>query len=98
MRKPLAPKPSSRNIEQMNLRLAVYRNGYTPIPCEAKSGMLEGWNKVIVTEDVIRGWDSYRKGVGCALLGTGLRIEGSLFVLDLDIKDAAVMERVLDAI
>lgn len=97
MKQRLAPKPSSRNIDQMNLRLAIYANGWIPIPCEAKSRMLEGWNKMIVNEEVIRGWDKYGKG-GSTLLGTGLRIEGKAFVLDLDIKDPVVINRVLDRI
>lgn len=94
MKQRLAPKPSSRNIDQMNLRLAIYANGWTPMPCEAKGYVLEGWPKMIINEEVIRGWDKYGKG-GSTLLGTGLRIEGKAFVVDLDIKDVDVLNRVL---
>jgi len=82
----------------MNLRLAVYANGWTPMPCESKGYVLDDWNRTVINEDVIRGWDSYRKGAGSHLMGTGLRIEGSAFVVDLDIKQADVMNRVLDKI
>jgi hypothetical protein len=98
MRKTLQPKPRSRNIDVMNLRLAVYANGWTPMPCESKGYVLDDWNRIVINKDVIRGWDSYRKGAGSHLMGTGLRIEGPAFVVDLDIKQADVMNRVLDKI
>ena len=81
----------------------MLRNGWVPIPCQAKEKMLTGWTKVAVTEQQIQDWDSYRKDaddkpLGSSLKGTGLRLEGDIFVVDLDIQDANLMNEVLDAI
>ena len=95
MRKRLAPKPSSRNIDVMNERLAAYANGWSPMPCEGKAGVDEGWPTRKITEAVIRDWDTYKRGAGSKYLGTGIRLEGSVFIVDLDIKDVDILNAVL---
>lgn len=97
MSKQLQPKPTSRNSAQREQRLAMLRNGWVVIPCEGKNRIIEDWPRVVVDEAAIDRWDGYGKG-GCKFLGTGVRIEPPLFVLDLDIKDQAVMNAVLEAI
>ena len=64
-----------------DLRVALLRNGYTPLPCdrETKRPVITGWPDITVTPELIDSWDIQFP----AAQNHGLRLEG----LDLDISD-----------
>jgi RecA-family ATPase len=69
-----------------DIRMALLRNGYTPLPCscETKRPVLVGWPDVEVTPELIDSWDiQFPKAPN-----TGLR----LGALDLDILDQDVCD------
>jgi hypothetical protein len=71
------------------LRKQLLANGYTPLPNIGKACYLKNWNSITVTEAVIDEW-SARKSPAKRFPDTGLRIEDSLTVIDLDINHEAM--------
>src|SRR5262249_46617077 len=67
-----------------DLRVALLRNGYTPLPCdrETKRPVITGWPDVAVTPELTNAWDLQFPRAQ----NTGLR----LAAVDLDISDAEV--------
>lgn len=74
---------------QTAFRLAALENGYTPLPNHDKRCFVKGWNKLQPTVEEIESWE--RKLVYQA---TGLRVENGLCAIDIDIDDAAMVERI----
>lgn len=97
MKRPLQPKQRSRNPSQLQQRLKMLEYGWFPIPCEGKSWIIHNWPHLAITPELVREWDGYGDN-GCKFAGTGTRIEGSMFVLDLDIKEREIIDAVLEAI
>jgi hypothetical protein len=57
-----------------DLRVALLRNGYTPLPCdrETKRPVITGWPDITVTPELIDSWDIQFP----AAQNHGLRLEG----------------------
>jgi hypothetical protein len=66
-------------------RLATLANGYTPLLNNCKKAIEEGWPKQVVDEAVVRSWDR------SILASTGMRIDGDLAVIDVDVTDAGLV-------
>ena len=96
MRKEIASDTQTRNPDILEQRLAMFRHGFLPIPCESKEGMDFGWTKARIEEALIRDW--HRRRGGNKRKGTGIRLAGDIFVIDLDIKETEIINAVLDAI
>lgn len=77
---------------QTAIRLALLENGYTPVPNIDKRCMFKGWGVIRPTPEDIADWS--RK---LDYQATGLRVEGGLCAIDVDIDDekivAAIWER-----
>jgi hypothetical protein len=69
--------------ERTKLRLKLLANGYVPLLNHGKVTRLDGWPDLEVTEELIRSWDRSRHA------STGIRIEGGLGVVDVDVEDPA---------
>lgn len=72
------------------LRLKLLANGYTPIPNRDKRTFTKGWPTLQVDAELIADW-ARRKRRDTA---SGIRVENSLAVIDLDLPDAALMQTV----
>jgi hypothetical protein len=71
-------------------RLAMLRNGFQPLLTDCKRPIERGWPKRTVDEAEVLSWDR------CALLSTGLKIDGDLAVIDADVADASLVEALAD--
>lgn len=78
--------------ERTELRLQLYRNGYTPLANRQKMCLLKGWSTIDVTPDLIQSKAWARNGT---FLDTGLRC-GDIIALDFDIDDADLLNSFLD--
>ena len=67
-------------------RLAMLANGYQPLLNDCKRPIEKGWPKRRVDEAEILSWDR------SALLSTGLKLDGDLAVIDVDVNEAALVE------
>mgnify|MGYP001155752549 CR=1 FL=1 len=74
---------------QTAFRLAALRNGFVPLPNHDKRCFLKGWNTLNADEDTIKSWE--RKLVYQA---TGLRVEGGMCAIDIDIDDQDLVGRI----
>jgi hypothetical protein len=85
------PKYEAIELSPADARLAMFDNGYEPIPVwEKKKPVHTGWPEMQITSDIIRDW----RGMGPH---TGLRTK-YMPVFDIDIKDgvaAAIVENVV---
>jgi hypothetical protein len=72
-------------------RLDMLRNGYQPLLNDCKKAIETGWPKRIVDEAEVLSWDR------SALTSTGLKIDGDLAVIDVDVKDAGLVATLADA-
>lgn len=73
-------------------RLAVFDNGYVPLPNRCKVCHLPKWQRLVVTPDEIRGWSRLMR-----LPDTGIRLDGDLLVLDFDV-DADLVQRIFERV
>src|SRR6516225_10800403 len=73
-------------------RLAMLENGYWPLLNDCKRPIEKGWPKQIVDEAEVLSWDR------SALASTGLKIDGDLAVVDVDVVDASLVETLADAL
>jgi len=63
-------------------RLAMLKNGFQPLLNDCKRPIEKGWPKQIVDEAEVLSWDR------SALASTGLKIDGDLAVIDVDVAEA----------
>jgi hypothetical protein len=73
-------------------RLAMLRNGYQPLLNNCKRAIETGWPRKIVDEAEVLSWDR------STLASTGLRIDGDLAVVDVDLSDPVLVQTLADAI
>jgi hypothetical protein len=73
-------------------RLAMLRNGFQPLLNNCKRPIEKGWPKKIVDEAEILSWDR------SALASTGLKLDGDLAVIDVDVSEAALVAALADAL
>jgi hypothetical protein len=73
-------------------RLAMLANGFVPLLNDCKRPIEKGWPKRIVDEAEILSWDR------SALASTGMKIDGDLAVIDVDVADANLIETLADAL
>ena len=72
-------------------RLAMLANGFQPLLNDCKRPIEKGWPTRIVDEAEVLAWDR------SALTSTGLKLDGDLAVIDVDVADAALVEALADA-
>jgi hypothetical protein len=73
-------------------RLAMLANGFQPLLNDCKRSIEPGWPTRVVDETEVRSWDR------SALTSTGLKIDGDLAVIDVDVKDATLVEALAGAL
>jgi hypothetical protein len=83
--------------ERTAFRLDMFKNGFSPRLNKYKRAIGDkpnggGWQNQHVDEAVILSWDR------CALLTTGMMIDGDLAVIDVDVTDASLVETLANAL
>ena len=78
--------------ERTAFRLAMLANGYRPLLNDCKRPIEKGWPKRRVDEAEILSWDR------SALLSTGLKLDGDLAVIDVDVSDAGLVDALAGAL
>ena len=78
--------------ERTAFRLAMLANGYWPLLNDCKKAIERGWPKRRPDEAEILSWDR------SALLSTGLKLDGDLAVIDVDVSEAALVEALAGAL
>ena len=73
-------------------RLAMLRNGFQPLLNDCKRSIEKGWAKRIVDEAEVLSWDR------SALTSTGLKLDGDLAVIDVDVQEAGLVDSLADAL
>jgi len=73
-------------------RLAMLRNGFQPLLNDCKRPIEKGWPRRTVDEAEVLSWDR------SALASTGLKLDGDLAVIDVDVVDAGLVEALADAL
>jgi hypothetical protein len=79
--------------KQTEIRLAMLKNGYTPLGSECKAVKIKNWSHLDVTEKLIERWKRRED-----LMTSGVRVDAPLVVMDFDIDDAATIDKVFAAI
>ena len=77
--------------ERTAYRLAMLANGFQPLLTDCKRPIEKGWPKKIVDEAEVLSWDR------SALASTGLKIDGDLAVIDVDVSETALVEELAGA-
>jgi hypothetical protein len=72
-------------------RLAMLANGFQPLLNDCKRPIEKGWPTKIVDEAEVLSWDR------SALASTGLKIDGDLAVIDVDVTESAFVDALADA-
>jgi hypothetical protein len=78
--------------ERTAFRLAMLKNGFQPLLNDCKRPIEKGWPKKVVDEAEILSWDR------SALASTGLKIDGDLAVIDVDVSEAVLVEELAGAL
>ena len=78
---------------QTTIRKQLLANGYVPLANKDKMCVLPGWSGVAVDEALIDKWSHQLKW-----RATGVRVEGGLAVIDLDVNDADAVNAIIDAL
>jgi hypothetical protein len=78
--------------ERTRFRLAMLRNGFQPLLNDCKRPIEKGWPTRVVDEAEVRSWDR------SALLSTGLKIDGDLAVIDVDVSEASLVAALAGAL
>jgi hypothetical protein len=73
-------------------RLAMLKNGFQPLLNDCKRPIEKGWPRHAVDEAEVLSWDR------SALLSTGLKLDGDLAVIDVDVADAGLVEALANAV
>jgi len=71
--------------ERTAYRLAMLANGFQPLLNDCKRSIEKGWPTKIVDEAEVLSWDR------SALTSTGLKLDGDLAVIDVDVSEAALV-------
>lgn len=79
--------------EQTRIRRRLLANGYTPLANKDKMCVLPAWPHIHVDGARIEAWSTQ-----LAWRATGVRVEGGLVVIDLDIDDGDVIEEIVAAL
>lgn len=79
--------------DQTAIRLSLLGNGYVPLANKDKMCVLKGWPDLHVDEALIDQWSQQLKW-----RATGVRIEGGLVAIDLDVNDDDAIAAIIDAI
>lgn len=85
--------PAERVAEQTRIRATLLKNGYSPLANRDKMCVLTGWPGLVVDEARIEEWSGQLRYVA-----TGVRVEGRLVVVDLDIDDDAVLDALWESL
>ena len=73
-------------------RLAMLANGYQPLLNDCKRSIEPGWPTRAVDEAEVKSWDR------SALTSTGLKIDGDLAVIDVDVSEADFVDALAGAL
>ena len=73
-------------------RLAMLANGFQPLLTDCKRPIERGWPKRIVDEAEVLSWDR------SALASTGMKLDGDLAVIDVDVSDASLVKTLAGAL
>jgi hypothetical protein len=73
-------------------RLAMLANGYQPLLNDCKKAIEKGWPTRIVNEADVLSWDR------SALTSTGLKLDGDLAVIDVDVSEADLVAALAGAL
>jgi hypothetical protein len=73
-------------------RLAMLKNGFQPLLNDCKRAIERGWPKRSVDEAEVLSWDR------SALASSGMKIDGDLAVIDVDVTDASLVETLAGAL
>jgi hypothetical protein len=68
-------------------RLAMLANGYQPLLNDCKRPIEKGWPSKTVDEAEVRSWDR------SALTSTGLKVDSDLAVIDVDVSEADLVDK-----
>lgn len=80
-----------RTEQQTAIRRKLLANGYTPLANDDKRCMLKHWPQIEVTPALIEEWaDKLR------YQATGVRLDGALTVIDIDIDDADIIDEIIE--
>lgn len=78
---------------QTEVRHRLLANGYSPVPNYDKRCFMAGRNDVVIDTAMIDLWSTQLKN-----LSTGVRVEGQLVAIDIDIDDVAAIDAFIDAL
>ena len=78
--------------ERTAFRLAMLANGFQPLLTDCKRPIEKGWPTRIVDEAQVQSWDR------SALTSTGLKLDGDLAVVDVDVAEPVLVEALADAL
>jgi hypothetical protein len=78
--------------ERTAFRLAMLANGFQPLLNDCKRSIETGWPKRLVDEAQVLSWDR------SALASTGLKLDGDLAVIDVDVSEAGLVEALAGAL
>jgi hypothetical protein len=73
-------------------RLAMLANGFQPLLTDCKRAIEKGWPTKIVDEAEVLAWDR------SALTSTGMKLDGDLAVIDVDVSEATLVEALAGAL
>src|SRR5215469_9612440 len=76
--------------ERTAFRLAMLANGFQPLLNDCKRPIEKGWPRKRVDEAEVLSWDR------SALASTGMKIDGDLAVIDVDVADAGLIDALAD--
>jgi hypothetical protein len=78
--------------ERTAFRLAMLANGFQPLLNDCKRPIEKGWSRRTVDEVEVLSWDR------SALASTGLKLDGDLAVIDVDVADTGLVAALADAL
>jgi hypothetical protein len=73
---------TAAHSQRTAFRLAMLANGFQPLLTDCKRAIEKGWPTKVVDEAEVRSWDR------SALTSTGLKLDGDLAVIDVDVSEA----------
>lgn len=76
---------------QTDIRRKLLKNGYTPLANDDKRCVLKYWPQLEVTPALIEEWSDKLR-----YQATGVRLDGALTVIDVDIDDAGIIDDIIE--